>query len=366
MWESPFVALFGNKKQTPSFTSPPLQAAAGSSAMVGQFYSYSVGASTELALSNATVARATQMILSMVGCLPLRHYTKQWTGSRYERIYLENEAWMDQPDPKSTMNFLMSNTAMDIMMRGRAFWFVTSRSSATGRPLSFQWLPASMVTTNDQSGPQFFGQSNQVMFNGVQLPTDDVIQFISGVQGFLFTGARTITTALKLDQAAERFAVNEIAAGWLQVGDNAEQMSAEDLGELAAAWRQARQQGAIGALSGSVTFHEFTSDPNKLQLLESRQYSSLEVSRQVGVPAYLLGIAVGGYTYQNAQQARQDLYLFGAKQILDVIQMTLSMTNVLPRNRFVEFDTESYLYENHLAEVPVEEAGRREEEEMYS
>ena len=117
---------------------------------------------------------------------------------------------------------------------------------------------------------------------------------------------------------------------------------------------------------GGIKFEEFKSDPNKLQLLESRQYSSLEVSRQVGVPAYLLGIAVGGYTYQNAQQARQDLYLFGAKQILDVIQMTLSMTNVLPINRFVEFDTESYLYENNLAEVPVEEARDRDREEMYS
>ena len=360
------MALFGNRKQSPSFTSAPLQAAAGSAAQVGQFYSYSVGASTELALSCATVARATQMILSMVGCLNLRHYTKQWTGERYEKIYLENEAWMDQPDPKSTMNFVMSNLAMDIMMRGRAFLYVTSRSSATGRPLSFQWIPANMVTTNDQSGPQFYGQSDQVMFNGVQLPTDDVIQFISGVQGFLFTGARTITTALKLDQAAERFASNEIAAGWLTVGENTEQMSAEDLGELAASWRQARQTGAIGALAGGVTFNEFKSDPNKLQLLESRQYSSLEVSRQVGVPAYLLGIAVGGYTYQNAQQARQDLYLFGAKQVLEVIQSTLSMTNVLPRNRFVEFDTDSYIYDNHLAEVPVEEAGRRKDEEMYS
>ena len=71
-------------------------------------------------------------------------------------------------------------------------------------------------------------------------------------------------------------------------------------------------------------------------------------------------------TNQNAQQARQDLYLFGAKQVLDVIQMTLSMTNVLPRNRFVEFDVEAYLYENNLAEVPVEEARDTEREEMYS
>ena len=48
-------------------------------------------------------------------------------------------------------------------------------------------------------------------------------------------------------------------------------------------------------------------------------------------------------TYQNAEQARQDLYLFGARVYLDCIEQTLSSEQVLPRNRFVEFDLESYL-----------------------
>ena len=52
--------------------------------------------------------------------------------------------------------------------------------------------------------------------------------------------------------------------------------------------------------------------------------------------------------------------------MLDVIQSTLSMTNVLPRNRFVEFDVDDYIYQNNLAEVPVEEARNTEREEMYS
>jgi hypothetical protein len=32
----------------------------------------------------------------------------------------------------------------------------------------------------------------------------------------------------------------------------------------------------------------------------------------------------------------------------------------------VEFDVDNYIYENHLAEVPVEEARDRDREEMYS
>jgi phage portal protein BeeE len=292
------------------------------------------------------------MIASMVGCLELKHYTTQWTGEEYEEIYLENESWMDQPDPRVTRNFIFSQLVSDLMLWGQGFWYITSRSSATGRPLSFEWLPASMVSLGDQQTAQRFGPSNDIMFNGVQLNTDDVVQFLAPTQGLLYTGNRAIMTAIKLQQSADRFAVNEIAAGWLQQTDASEPMSAEDLSELAAAWRNARQVGAIGALNSVVTFKEYSSDPNKLQLVESRQFQSLELSRATGIPPYLLGIGVpGSYTYQNAQQARQDLYLFGAKQYMDAIEQTLSMNQILPRGRYVEFDVSDYIYENDLGNV---------------
>ena len=222
-----------------------------------------------------------------------------------------------------------------------------------------------MVTTMDQAGPQWFGPSDQIDFNGFPLATEDVVQFLAPTQGLLYTANRAIGTAIKLQQSADRFAVNEIAAGWLQQTDASEPMAAEDLSELAAAWRNARQVGAIGALNSVVTFKEFSSDPNKLQLVESRQFQALELSRATGVPAYLLGIGVQGYTYQNAQQARQDLYLFGTKQYLDAIEQTLSMTQLLPRGRYVKFDVSDYMYENDLGNVerePAYESGNREEE----
>ena len=59
-------------------------------------------------------------------------------------------------------------------------------------------------------------------------------------------------------------------------------------------------------------------------------------------------------TYANAQQARQDLYLFGAKPFIDCIEQTLSMDNVLPRGRFLKLDVTAYLEENVLGT----EAGR--------
>ena len=355
------MALFSRSKQhaTPAFAHEPLQAAAGSAAQggLGHFWSYTVGAASELALSVPTVSRATQMIISLVGSLPLRHYTTQWTGEEYEKIYLETESWMDTPDPTLTRNFIMSNTCMDLMMRGRAFWYVTSRSSATGRPLSFQWMPAEMVLTVDQPGPQYFGKSDQITFNGIQIPTQDVIQFLAPVQGFLWTGRRVLETAIKLDRSAERFASNEIVAGYLQQTDSSEPLDAESLGELAAAWSNARRVNAVGALNSAVKYEQFDTDPSRLQLIEARNFSALELSRAIGVPANLLGISISGYNYVNALQAKQDLYLLGAKLYMDCMQETLSGQDILPRNRFVEFDTESLIADvemNHT-EISVEE-----------
>jgi hypothetical protein len=63
-----------------------------------------------------------------------------------------------------------------------------------------------------------------------------------------------------------------------------------------------------------------------------------------------VGVSTGAYSYQSAQQARADLYIFGVKIYADAIAQTLSMDNVLPRGTYVEFDAEDYLEENYIAD----------------
>ena len=95
-------------------------------------------------------------------------------------------------------------------------------------------------------------------------------------------------------------------------------------------------------------------DPSKLQLTEARTYQALEMARVANIPPYLVGAPTGsGMTYQNALQARQDLYLFGAKPYIDCVEQTLSMNNVTPRGRYIYLDVEYYLEEAN--NVPGEE-----------
>lgn len=334
------MGLFKTSK--PAFSSASVKAAAGAS-QIGQFNYYLNSNDEVRALSVPTVSRARDLIAGMVGALELKHYSKQWTGERYEEIYLPLEPWMERPDPKVSRSFFYVNIFSDLYFHGIAYAAITSRYS-DGRPASFTWLPAASVSSTDQSGfVQYFGQQKELMFNGQSLDVKNVLQFISPIPGILKIGARAINTSLYLDSAADKYAQIETVPGYLQQVSG-EDLSGDDLGELATAWASARKKNAIGALSSQVQFKEFDQSPQQVNA-EQRKYQALEMARLCNVPAYLVSAPTEGasMTYQNAEQARQDLYLFGARLYLDCIEQTLSSDQVLPRNRFVEFDVESYL-----------------------
>ena len=337
-------------KAIPAMGTAPIAAAAGAPQRSQNFIGFQVGAAEAAAMSVPSVTRAISLLSTVVSTLDLRSYTLQWTGQRYEKLYIEGESWMTRPNPTEARNFTLSVTCRDLIMQGRAFWVVTSRY-ANGFPATFQWLPAANIETPNNVGPQWFGSPGVVMFNGVELNISDVVCFLSGSQGIVYTGRRAVQCAIRLDQAAERFASNEIAAGYLQQ-TGGEPMSSEELGELAASWSSSRRENAIGALSEGITFTEFQSDPSKLQLCEGRAYSAKDLSRLMDIPAYLLAVDQSGMTYSNAQEARRDLIEFGARPLLHAIAERLSMDDVLPRGRHVEFDTEGYIGDLQPEMVP--------------
>lgn len=338
------MAVFSRKTVSPAYASSPIKAAAGSS-QIGQFLTYTVGSDEYKALSVPAVSRARDLIAGMVGALELKHYQKQWNGDtrEYEEIYLPLEPWMETPDPNVTRSFFFTNIFSDLFFYGIAYAYVTKRTSL-GWPYEMTWLPAANISSTEQTGiPQFYGPSKELEFNGMPLDVANVIQFVSPIAGVLKTGVRAINTSIYLDQAADRYAQLETVPGYLQQVSG-EDMDGEFLGELSAAWAAARKNNAIGALSTQIQFKEYTQNPAEV-VSDQRKYQALEISRLCNIPAYLLAAPTEGasMTYQNAQQARQDLYLFGARIYLDCIEQTLSGNKILPRGRFVEFDVESYL-----------------------
>jgi hypothetical protein len=294
--------------------------------MIGQYYTYREGEQRNLAVSVPTLNRALDIFKSVIGSMPLRMYNEVWDETEKEmtKVYIAPRSWLRRPDPTVSAQFLLSWTLDDLMMFGRAFWYITSRT-ADGYPATFTRLPAGSIDPAN------------------------LVQFLSPSQGIIYSSQSAIETALKLEAARNRNASSSIPAGVLkQTGG--EPLSAQELADLASAFNAARATNQTAALNEYLTYTETNSTPDKMLLIEASQYQALEMARVANVPPYLVGVATGAYSYQSSQQARADAYLFGVKLYADAIAGALSMDNVLPRGTYVEFDADEYLEENFMAD----------------
>lgn len=339
-----------SRKSPPAFAAAPdapssVQAAIGVGGSM-PYYSWMGSYQREQAIAIPTISRARDLIVSLVSTLPFLQYSLMWdeAAAEYEEMQIPSETWMSRPDPSVTRQFILAWTVDDLIFTGKAHWLVTSRSKvAPYYPLTFQWIPSADVTMPNMPGPLYWGKPTELMFLGQQLNPNDVITFLSPVQGLLSMGARAIEISNRLDNAAMRFASNEITAGYLQQTAASEPMDGDALGELAAQWSAARRRNAIGALNSSVEWKEFSSDPSKLQLVEARKHQMTELANLSNIPQVLVGADAGtGMTYTNVQESQRALYL-SARQYIDCISQTLSMDNVLPRGRFCRLDVSEYL-----------------------
>jgi phage portal protein BeeE len=149
-----------------------------------------------------------------------------------------------------------------------------------------------------------------------------------------------------------------------QVGG--EPLSAQELGDIGAAFNQARLTSQTAVLNEFLTYEPSDATPDKMLMIESAQYSALDLARLCGVPPYLVGVSTGAYAYTSSEQSRADLYIFGVKPYADCIAATLSMNNVLPRGTYCKFDTSSYLVENYAADTMSENEPEENTQESLS
>ena len=311
--------------------------------LVGQYYTYYEGDARNRGMSVPTLARARDLLASVVSATYLCMYNEMWdeTAGEMMKMPIAPRSWIKQPDPTLPYATLMSWTLDDLFFYGRAFWFITGRT-ADGFPASFTRLNAANITTRDQSGPVWFGPSNQVYFQGGQIDEKDLVQFISPVQGVIFQSEQAVATALRLEHSRYRNANSSMPSGVLRQRGG-EPLSAQELADLASAFNAARENNQTAALNEFLDYTETKALPDNMLMIDSANFQALEMCRLGNIPPYLAGINIGSYQYTTGQQAREDLYLFGARPYMDCIAQTLSMNNVLPRGTYIEFDIDDYL-----------------------
>ncbi len=310
---------------------------------IGQYFAYYEGDARNRANSIPTLSRARDLLASVISSTKLEMYNEIWddTEKEMECVYIAPRSWLRQPDPTIPYATIMAWTLDDLFYYGRAFWFITSRT-ADGFPASFTRLPAGSVTCQDQTGPVFYAPSNEVYFQGGMLDPNDLVQFISPVQGIIYTSQTAIETALRVEASRYRNAESLLPSGVLmQTGG--EPLSAQELADLATSFNSARVNNQTAALNEFLKYEETKALPDNMLMIESADFSGKEMCRLGNIPFYLAGFDIGSYQYTTSAGAREDLLLFGARQFLDCVSQTLSGNNVLPRGTMVKFDIDSYL-----------------------
>lgn len=308
----------------------------------------------DVALSVPAIARARDLLCGALSSMPLTatRDVLDAAGVVTGETPIALPSWTGRPDPQHSRTWIVSATADDLIFHGYAAWEITGRL-ATGYPSRFRYLPwARLHREVDQAG-----QLLKVSLAGRAVPLADFVLYESPLVPVLAYSSRVVATMLALDERAHRAAVTDLPAGVLKQRQGGEPMGGADLEELANQFSTLRKQNLIAAINNELDWEESAGGGDLLQaLVVVREAMATEAARIMNVPAYLLHAPqASGMTYANAQQARLDLWDFGAVPLAQAFEETWSGPQVTPAGQRVRFDPSRFIdnpYDEEPAEPP--------------
>lgn len=298
------------------------------------------------AMQVPAVARARNIIAGTIASLGLNSYN-EITGQK-----IEGRSLLKQPDPALPLITTMSWTVEDILFHGRAFWQVLALSLEDGRPSECRRIDPTRVTFTTDLNTQeivngFYIEGQLVPLTGV----GSLIMFSGIDEGILNRGGRTISTALKLEEAVQRMASEPNPT--MVIKNTGVDLPPEQVSSLLASWKQARATRSTAYLSGPLDVTTFGYDAGQMQLTENRLNTAAEIARMCNIPAWYINAESASATYSNVSQERRSLVDFSLKPFMQVISERLSMNDITPRGQVVRFDLDDYLRGNPLEQVEV-------------
>jgi len=298
------------------------------------------------AMQVPAVARARNIIAGTISTLGMYAYN-EITGAK-----VEGRQILKQPDPALPLAVTMAWTVEDLLFHGRSFWQVLEVSNEDGRPTQARRIDPTRVTfTTDLNTQEIV---NGFYIEGGLLPATGVGSLImfSGIdEGILNRGGRTISTALKLEEAVQRMASEPNPT--MVIKNSGVDLPPEQVSSLLAQWKQARATRSTAYLSGPLDVTTFGYDAGQMQLTESRLNTAAEIARMCNIPAWYINAESASATYSNVSQERRSLVDFSLRPYMSCIEERLTMVDVTPRGQEVRFDLDDYLRGNPLEQIEV-------------
>jgi HK97 family phage portal protein len=165
-------------------------------------------------------------------------------------------------------------------------------------------------------------------------------------RGFLHWAIESLGSAIAADRSAGRFYQNDMKPGGILQHPGSP--SKESRGELREEWGRAHggvaNRGKVGVLWGGWQWVKDSGmiDPDKAQLLESRQWSVVEVARWLNVPPHWLA-DLGRATWANIESQSIEALIYCVQPILTATEQEYDRKLLAPPRVYCKHNTNALL-----------------------
>jgi HK97 family phage portal protein len=282
----------------------------------------------DYAMQVPTVARCRNLIAGVIASLDLELYNKT-TGKE-----LGKPRWLEQPDIRQPRSVTMAWTIDSLIFYNLAYWRITETYADDGRPSRFEWVANNRVTfTTNKFGTEI----QQYYIDGIPVPMESIVTF-QGLNGggVLQTGARTIQASLDLEKAAAVSAGTPMPTGYIK--NTGADLPESQISGLLAAWKSSRMNRSTAYLTSTLSYETTGFSPKDMTYNESLQFLSTQVSRLMGVPAFMTSSDMNNsMTYANILDARKEFLAYTLQPYICAVEDRLSMNDITNSQNVVRF-----------------------------
>ena len=301
---------------------------------------------TSQSLALSAVYRCVEVITNGVASLPVKLYRTDEKGFKYEIHNNLSFILSKKPTGKINAFTFYKLIVKDILLMGNAYALILR--DERGKVVGLEYIQAGLVSPIDK------GDRIEYQVTGIKgfVRQEDILHFMNytdnGVYGIsvLTHARRTLGIADYGENASENFYKSGgCTTGFLKFDGPS---SGKQREEILSAWNQAtggvrNQPNGIPVLPANVNYTQLSVNPADAQLLESREFSIVEICRFFGVsPTKCFDLTHA--SYNNSEMAELAFLNDTLRPLLTKIEMEMETKLFKPEEGYdIKFDVSELL-----------------------
>ena len=301
---------------------------------------------TSQSLALSAVYRCVEVITNGVASLPVKLYRTDEKGFKYEMHNNLSFILSKKPTGKINAFTFYKLIVKDILLMGNAYALILRDDN--GEVVGLQYIQAGLVSPIDKV------DRIEYQVTGIKgfVRQEDILHFMNytdnGVYGIsvLTHARRTLGIADYGENASENFYKSGgCTTGFLKFDGPS---SGKQREEILSAWNQAtggvrNQPNGIPVLPANVNYTQLSVNPADAQLLESREFSIVEICRFFGVsPTKCFDLTHA--SYNNSEMAERAFLNDTLRPLLTKIEMEMETKLFKPEEGYdIKFDVSELL-----------------------